>query len=91
MVAQISARKLKSRLDAGERPTVLDVREVWELDIARLPHTVHIPMGELARRVTELDAGRELIVMCRSGAKLRCSPKRCRTEETRDIVIYNTV
>lgn len=69
MVAQISARELKARLDAGERPTVLDVREAWELDIARLPQTVHIPMGELARRMAELDAGRDLIIMCRSGGR----------------------
>ncbi|MGH8311153.1 MAG: hypothetical protein ACRETX_15320 [Steroidobacteraceae bacterium] len=44
MAAQISARELKSRLDTGERPTVLDVREAWELDVARLPQTVHVPM-----------------------------------------------
>jgi sulfur-carrier protein adenylyltransferase/sulfurtransferase len=69
MVPQISALDLKARLDAGERPAVLDVREAWELEIARLPDVIHIPMAELARRVPELDVGREWIVICRSGGR----------------------
>lgn len=69
MVAQVSARDLKARLDAGERPAILDVREPWELAIAQLPGVIHIPMDELARRVPELDAARETVVMCRSGGR----------------------
>ncbi|HKZ73444.1 MAG TPA: rhodanese-like domain-containing protein [Steroidobacteraceae bacterium] len=69
MVAQVSPRELKARLDAGERPDILDVREAWELAVAQLPEVIHIPMGELARRMPELDPGRELIVMCRSGGR----------------------
>lgn len=69
MVVQISPRELKARLDAGERPTLLDVRESWELEIATLPDVVHIPMGELARRVPELQTDGEIIVLCRSGGR----------------------
>jgi sulfur-carrier protein adenylyltransferase/sulfurtransferase len=69
MVLQVSPRELKQRLDAGERPTVLDVREAWELELARLPEVVHIPMGELARRANELDTEQEVIVLCRSGGR----------------------
>ena len=32
----ITPRSLKSRLDAGERPALLDVREPWEFELARI-------------------------------------------------------
>lgn len=69
MVPQVSARELKSRLDAGEQPVILDVREPWEIAVASLPGTVHIPLRDLARRVAELDASRHVVVMCRSGGR----------------------
>jgi rhodanese-related sulfurtransferase len=69
MVPQISARELKSRLDAGERPVILDVREPWEVAAATLPGTLHIPLRDLARRVGELDKGQDVVVMCRSGGR----------------------
>ncbi len=69
MVARVTPSELKARLDAGERPVVLDVREPWELERARLPGVVHIPMGEIPARLGELDRGSEIIVMCRSGGR----------------------
>lgn len=69
MVPQVSPRELKARLDAGEQPVILDVREPWELAVASLPGTVHIPLRDLARRVTELDASCDVVVMCRSGGR----------------------
>lgn len=69
MVGQIGVKELEARRKRGESPFVLDVREGWELDIARLPDVVHIPMNEVPRRLGELDAAREIIVMCRSGGR----------------------
>lgn len=69
MIHHISASELKARLDAGDRPCILDVREAWELEISRLDGVVHIPMNEITGRVTELDPARETIVMCRSGGR----------------------
>jgi sulfur-carrier protein adenylyltransferase/sulfurtransferase len=69
MVPQVSPRELKSRLDAGEHLVILDVREPWEIAVASLPGTLHIPLRDLARRVDELDAGQHVIVMCRSGGR----------------------
>ena len=58
------------RRDAGEQLTLLDVREDWEVKLAPAPTPfVHIPMGELAARIGELDAGQETIVICRSGGR----------------------
>ncbi len=69
MIDHITPAQLKSRLDAGEPPAVLDVREGWELEIARLEGAVHIPMNEIPERLQELDPARELVVICRSGAR----------------------
>jgi adenylyltransferase/sulfurtransferase len=69
MIDHITPTELKARLDAGERPAILDVREGWELEIARLEAATHIPMNEIPERLQELDPARELIVMCRSGAR----------------------
>ena len=48
---------------------MIDVREKWELDVARIPDVQHIPMGEIPARVGELDPEREIVVMCRSGGR----------------------
>ena len=69
MIEEISPRDLQARLAAPEPPLVLDVREVWERDIARLPGTVDIPMGEVPGRLAELPKDRDIVVMCRSGGR----------------------
>jgi rhodanese-related sulfurtransferase len=46
---------------------LLDVREYEEWDAGHAPGAVHIPLGELGARYTELDTGRPLYVICRSG------------------------
>jgi rhodanese-related sulfurtransferase len=48
---------------------LLDVREEWELGVASVPDVVHIPMGEVADRLGELDRNREVVVLCRSGRR----------------------
>jgi rhodanese-related sulfurtransferase len=69
MVTEITPRELKASLDNAEQPLVLDVREDWELAVARLPNVVHIPMGQIPARLAELDPARETVVMCRSGGR----------------------
>jgi adenylyltransferase/sulfurtransferase len=70
-VTELSVQELKRRLDAGEKLVVLDVREPWELAIAQLPDIVHIPLGQLAARLSELTPDSEVVVMCRSGSRSR--------------------
>jgi adenylyltransferase/sulfurtransferase len=71
MVSEISPGTLKTLLETGDAPVVLDVREPWEREIARLPNTLDIPMGEVARRLAELARNRDIVVMCRSGGRSR--------------------
>jgi rhodanese-related sulfurtransferase len=58
------------RESAGQPARVLlDVREAWELEIAKLPEALHVPMAELPARLAEIDRDREVVVMCRSGGR----------------------
>jgi len=68
---ELSPRELKARLDAGERPTLIDVREAHELDISNLEAVGarHIPMGDLQGRLDELDQEEEVILFCRTGSR----------------------
>jgi rhodanese-related sulfurtransferase len=68
-VAEITPTEFVARRDRGESLTLLDVREDWELGVASVPDVVHIPMGEVADRLGELDRGREVVVLCRSGRR----------------------
>lgn len=63
---------LRAGDDAATRPAVLDVREAWEREIAALPDTIDVPMGEVPDRLAELRTrrgDRDLVVMCRSGQR----------------------
>jgi sulfur-carrier protein adenylyltransferase/sulfurtransferase len=66
---EITPGALKERLAGSEPPVVLDVREPWEQDIARLPDTLDIPMDEVPARLAELPRDRDIVVMCRSGGR----------------------
>jgi len=66
---EIDVYQLKTRLDAGEDLQLLDVREGWEVAIARLQGAVVIPMTELARRLQELDAKKPTVVYCHHGIR----------------------
>jgi molybdopterin/thiamine biosynthesis adenylyltransferase/rhodanese-related sulfurtransferase len=67
-VPEITARDLKEKLDHGEDIFILDVREPHEYQICNLKGHL-IPVGELPRRVHELDSAREIVVHCKSGKR----------------------
>ncbi len=52
--AEVTPEELKARLDAGDAPRLLDIREPWEHAICALPGARLIPMEELQLRVDEL-------------------------------------
>lgn len=68
-ISEIAPADLKQRLERGERPLIVDVREPWEVAAASLPGAVNIPMGEIPSRLTELDPDRETIVLCHHGIR----------------------
>jgi len=66
-VPEISVEQLKAKQDAGEKFVLLDVREQYEYDIARIPGSKLIPLGELHSRLSELDTADEIVIHCKSG------------------------
>ena len=48
---------------------VLDVREDDEWAAGRIDGALHIPLGQLDRRVHELDPSRPIVTVCRSGCR----------------------
>lgn len=68
-IPEITPAEFVARRDRGEAMTLLDVREGWELGVASVPGIVHIPMGEVAERVGEIDRNTEVVVLCRSGRR----------------------
>ena len=69
MVRELTPAEFAAQRTAGSDAVLLDVREPWELEIARLPGTVDMPMAQLADRIGELDPGRAVVVLCRSGSR----------------------
>ncbi|HKE07697.1 MAG TPA: molybdopterin-synthase adenylyltransferase MoeB [Candidatus Acidoferrum sp.] len=67
-VPEITPRQLKVRLERGDRLFILDVREPHEYQICNLRGHL-IPLGELPRRVHELDSSQEIVAHCRSGKR----------------------
>jgi rhodanese-related sulfurtransferase len=65
----MTPREYAARAEAGPAPLLLDVREGWELAIARLDGVLHIPMGEIPARLGELAPEQEIVVLCRSGGR----------------------
>ena len=77
VVPEISATELKARLDSGDVPLLVDVREPFEIPIADLPGhgQLRIPTGEFMQRMGEIDTDREVVVYCRSGQRSEWAAK----------------
>jgi adenylyltransferase/sulfurtransferase len=67
--SDITAAELKALIDRGASPTVVDVREPFEAEICRLADARLIPLGELPRRLDELDPAGEIVVHCKTGGR----------------------
>ncbi len=66
---EIDPVEVKAKLDREEPIYILDVREPHEYQICRIPNSHLIPLGELPKRVHELNSADEIIAHCRSGMR----------------------
>ena len=74
MFEELPPAELVERCRAGELWQLLDVREPWEVNIARVEktnemRTTNIPMSEIPARYTELEASEPVAVLCHSGGR----------------------
>jgi rhodanese-related sulfurtransferase len=68
-MTEITPQQLKARLDANQRPLLLDVRQDWETKLCRLENAVHIPIEEIELRTEELNPDDEIVVYCHQGVR----------------------
>jgi adenylyltransferase/sulfurtransferase len=66
---EITATELKARLDNGDNIQIIDVREPNEYEIAQIPNSKLIPLGQVLNRMNEIDADRETVVHCKMGGR----------------------
>ena len=70
MEYEITPEEVKSKLDAGESLTLLDVREPWEWETARIDGAKLMSMGDVpARAHQELDPEDHVVVLCHHGVR----------------------
>jgi sulfur-carrier protein adenylyltransferase/sulfurtransferase len=60
---------VKAKIDRGDSFVLLDVREPHEYQICNIPSAKLIPLGDLPKRVNELNSADEIIAHCKSGVR----------------------
>jgi rhodanese-related sulfurtransferase len=67
---EITPEEVKAKLDQGLTFTLLDVREPWEFETAKIPTAKLMPMGDVPSRAhQELDLEDEIVVVCHHGVR----------------------
>jgi len=69
MDGDIEPTEVKAKIDRGDRFVLIDVREPHEYQICNIPQAKLIPLGDLPKRVNELNSADEIIAHCKSGMR----------------------
>lgn len=71
MPTEITVQDLADRVKQGKPLQIIDVREDWEREIAKIPDQLHIPMNSIPQRLGEVQAppGGEIVVYCHGGVR----------------------
>ncbi len=65
----ITSATLKTKLDAGEKLRLLDVREAWEYDLCSIEGSTNISMSNIEQMLNEFKTDDEIIVICHHGMR----------------------
>ena len=65
----IEPTEVKAKIDRGDRFVLIDVRETHEYQICSIPQAKLIPLGDLPKRVNELNSADEIVAHCKSGMR----------------------
>ena len=67
---QISATQLRDLLDGeNAKPVLLDVREPWEWQLARIEGAEHVPMNQVPVQAGDWDKTHPRVVICHHGMR----------------------
>jgi rhodanese-related sulfurtransferase len=86
-IREIPAAEVKAMIERGERVVYLDVRELGEYNLGRLPGAVHIPCGSLEQRVeAAVPRDARVIVYCSAGVRSAAAARTLQTMGYTDVV-----
>jgi rhodanese-related sulfurtransferase len=70
---QLAVQELTALCTGPAAPLLLDVREAWEFELAAVriegARTLHIPMGQIPARLTEIDSTQPIVCICHHGVR----------------------
>ena len=66
---EITPGEVVARRESGASPLLVDVREDWEWEYTKIPGAIHLPMGEIEARHTELDRSSEIVLYGHHGMR----------------------
>jgi rhodanese-related sulfurtransferase len=72
VISQIDAPTLSEAMQAGRQLALLDVRELWEFETAKIDGATNIPMSSIpshVEEIRELQGENELVVICHHGVR----------------------
>ncbi len=66
---EVGPEQLAAALGSAPKPLLVDVREAWEWEVARIPGSVHFPLSSLGDRLGELDPAGDVVTVCHRGLR----------------------
>lgn len=66
---QIAPAELKQKLDSGEKPLIVDVREPWEAEICTISGAKLVPLNTVAENMGAFEGAAEVILFCHHGMR----------------------
>ncbi len=66
---ETTATELKQKLDNGENVQLIDVRQPDEHNFAKIAGAKLIPLGDIMRRMDEIDESKETVIHCKAGGR----------------------
>jgi adenylyltransferase/sulfurtransferase len=66
---ELTVTELYQKIKLGNAPCILDIRESYEVLVAKIDGTIHIPMSQVRERLGEIDQSSEIVVLCKTGVR----------------------
>jgi len=66
---EITPQEVEQMRKSGSDFVLIDVREAWEYKTARIEGSTLIPMRQVPQRVSEIPAGKPVVVYCHHGGR----------------------
>ncbi len=83
--SRLTASDLRETLGRDRPPTVLDVRNAGERAEGAIDGSLHAPLAELPRRLSEVPAGTPVVVYCAAGSRSSIAASLLRRSGHRDV------